>query len=280
MAKKRTMADVVAELNARIKEGNKLIADGALTVDFLAGFANPIKEYNEFKAIECYNELMAEELPMIAAIKRYSYEVMRLNEVTDSETKAVTKLELATKDKQIDLLKFAKYADMDTSWQHNVSLYNQTLCLRAGLELGYSAKEIADVADTMHIAKQVREMARGKTPTSNNALCKALQDVIDAILPPADETLGNIYKCNNHDVKFLLMCYTKKGRKALSVAIARDGFLRNLVMDVMHRIIENKLYSLEYKTRKDGVMVRSEQPTPDVEPAEDFDGDIDEPQAA
>jgi hypothetical protein len=273
MEKIKNLADAKTALENRIKEGNKAIADGVpLTADFLAGFAAIEKEYAELKAQEVYRELMAKELPMKAAIVRYSYTVIRHNEVRDSETKMISELKLVEKDKQIDLLKFAKFGDLDMSWQHKVAVFNQSLCLRAAQELGYSNHDIKKLASTYYLQKQAQELLDGKTVTSNSALCRILQRTIDAILPPADEDKGNTYKCNGYDVKYLLMCYTKKGRNALSIAVSKDGFLRNLVMDIMHRIIEGKLYSIEYRTKKDTDMfVRNV--AKEVEPSEEFDAD-------
>ncbi len=273
MGKIKTIADVKAELESKVKDGNKLIADKKpITTDFIAQFATLEKSYADLKAQEVYSELMAKKLPMIAAIKRYSYLVIRHQEVRDSETKALTEFKLAEKERQIDLLKFAKFGDLDTFWEHNVSRFNQLLCLRAAQELGYTASEMSKLAKTYFLQKKAEELAQGKTPVSNTQLCKLLQSVIDAILPPADEEKGNAYKCNNHDVRYLLMCYTKKGRNALSVAVSKDGFLRNLVMDIMHRIIEGKLYSLEYKTKKGCDMyVRTAEK--EIDPDDELDAD-------
>ena len=269
MQKTRTLADVKADLDAKVMEGNKAITENQpLTIAYFDGFAILEKEFADLTAEQVYTELMTEEVPMIAAIKRYSFQVVRHQEVRDSKTKEMTEIKLVEKDKQIDLLKFAKFGKLDTSWEYVVAAYNQSLCLRAAQEMGYSPREIKDLACTYHLAKQAKELADGKTPTSNTKMVKMLQGVIDAILPPADEEEGNAFKCNNHDTNFLLMCYTKKGRKALSIAIARDGNLRSLIMDVLHRIVEGKLYSIEYKTKKDAIMVRSVIEA-DVEPSQD-----------
>ena len=273
MEKIKTMAEVKTALENKVNEGNKAIAAKTpLTADFLAEFATLEKEYADLKAKEVYSELMTKKLPLIAAIKRYSYTVIRHQELRDSETKQLSELKLVEKERQIDLLKFAKFGDLDTDWQHDVSRFNQSLCLRAAVELGYSKQQINKLASTYYLAKEAQKLADGKTPTSNNKLCQLLQSVIDAILPPADDEKSNAFKCNNHDVKYLLMCYTKKGRNALSIAISKDGFLRNLVMDVLHRIIEGKLYSLEYKTKKGCEMVvRTAEK--EIEPSEEFDTD-------
>ena len=107
----------------------------------------------------------------------------------------------------------------------------------------------------------------GETPDSNTQICKMLQKVIDSIICAADSNAEKPYKCNNHDVSYLLMCYTKKGKNALGVAVAKHDALRRLVMDVCYRIIANGRYDLEYKTIKTPVSAKSpEQPA--AKPAE------------
>ena len=49
-----------------------------------------------------------------------------------------------------------------------------------------------------------------------------------------------------------LGCYTKKGKKALSLAVAKDGFFRLVITEICLRIIENGRYTVEgYKTVKE-----------------------------
>ena len=71
----------------------------------------------------------------------------------------------------------------------------------------------------------------------------------------------NAYKCNSHDVAYLLMCYTKRGRKQLSVTVAKTSYLCGLIVDVMHRITCNLRYGLEY------TMVRQTEATETTQPA-------------
>ena len=249
------LAEVAAKLEKMVCDGNKAIAEGTLSADFAAGFAVLEKEYADLQARMVYDELAKEPNPVIAAIKRYSYTVIKHKEVKDTDSKKIAELSIVEKEKQIDLLKFCTYAKLDTFWQFAASKLNQLLCLRAAKELHFTASEIAKIAKSYYLREKAREIKMGKTPASNNALCKAVQRVIDTLLPPELDK-QNIYKCNNHDVAYLLMCYTKKGRSALSIAVAKDSSIRNLIMDICHRIIEGKQYTLEY------TMVKEKTKTP------------------
>ena len=100
MQKTRTLADVKADLDAKVMEGNKAITENQpLTIAYFDGFAILEKEFADLTAEQVYTELMTEEVPMIAAIKRYSFQVVRHQEVRDSKTKEMTEIKLVEKDK-------------------------------------------------------------------------------------------------------------------------------------------------------------------------------------
>ena len=273
MEKIKNLADAKAALDRKIEEGNKAIANKQpITTDFQAECVALEKEYKDYAEREVFEQLAKEKMPVIAAIKRLTYSVKQIGETKDKDGK-INGFELVEKQRQIDLLKFCKYAKLDDSWQYEVATFNQSLCLRVADELGYTASELKKLAGTYYLAKEAQKLLDGKTVTSNTALTKKLQRVIDSILPPADETKGNAYKCNNHDLMFILMGYTKLGRNGLSIAVAKDGYLRNVVMRALHCIVTGGMYSVDYKTIKDAKMVRGAVETKEVQTSEEFDED-------
>ena len=199
------------------------------------------KQYVEQRTKEVFGELCKTKTPIIEAIKMYSFEVPT-HRVTTNDDGVMTGIETGKKNLQIDLLKFCQYGDFDAEWEHTASKFNLLLCLRAAREIGYTPKEIESLASKYYLSQQAKAIELGKTPDSNNQLCKALQAVIDEIVfvpkvVDGKEVDENSYKCNNHDVAYLLALYTKKGKEKLSVAVAKDNFLRRILMDVLNRII-------------------------------------------
>jgi len=240
---------------------NTAIADGNLTADMLSLFPVWEKAYADKQENLVYKALSKEDNPRTAAVNRYDFGVKRHKEIRDNDTKRITKIEIADKNKQILLDKFFKVAKLDTAWVHAVSGFNQLMCLWAAQELGYTKAELDKLAKSYFLGKQVKAITSGATPTSNNALCKALQKIIDGILPPENENGVNAYKCNNHDIAYLKLCYIKKGRETLGLAISKDSYLRTLIYNVLHRIVGNKQYNLEYKM----IEQKSEKPVPKVQ---------------
>ena len=254
-----TLAKFKAAIDEKITLANKAVSDGNLKAyyDTVAELEKVEKDYADVYASIVYDELLKSDKPIIAAISRYSYPILRHTEIKDKDTHQITELALKEKVKQIDLLKFCKYGKLDSLWQYDVQKFNQLLCLRAAKELKFSAAEIKKITKTFYLEEQARKIEMGETPDSNTQICKMLQKVIDSIVCAADSNAEKPYKCNNHDVSYLLMCYTKKGKNALGVAVAKHDVLRRLVMDVCYRIITNGRYDLEYKTIKTPVSAKS-----------------------
>ena len=112
---------------------------------------------------------------------------------------------------------------------------------------GSSKAQIKQICDSFYMNKLARQIELGETPDSNTAICKQLQQVLDGILYEDNGKGKNVYRVNNHDVAYLLMCYTKRGKKTLSVAVAKNAYMHRLIADVAHRIVTNKAYDLEYR---------------------------------
>lgn len=203
-------------------------------------------DYAEMKALEVFNELKEKENPVREAIATHSYYVVSHRVLReDGVIKGFEIIE--DKVRQIDLVKFCKHCKLDTMWQYSVERFNQLLALRAANELKMNRAQIKKICDSFYMNKLAREIEMGGTPDSNTAICKQLQQVLDAIIFEDNGKGKNVFRVNNHDVAYLLMCYTKRGKKVLSVAVAKHSYMHRLIMDVAHRIVTGKAYDLEYR---------------------------------
>lgn len=259
--KANVLATLKTQMEKLIADGTKAIGKSDLSALYKAEEAlnKAEKEYEKVLVTILYDELLATAEPIVEAIKRYSYKTLRhRDKKSEGESKKVIGLELVEKERQIDLLKFCEYSksaggvELPTDWQYAAAKLNQLLCLRAAKTLKCTDAEIAEIAKSYYLKEQARKLNMGETPTSDTQICKALQIVINGIIFKDDGKGGNAYKCNNHDVAYLLGCYTKKGKKALSLAVAKDGFFRLVITEICLRIIENGRYTVEgYKTVKE-----------------------------
>lgn len=247
----KTLDTLQSQLVGQVDDYNKALANKDLTV--MNALESAIKdteaEYAEMKALAVYRSLYVEGNPVEtikAAVVQYGYEILGHHDKKEDDV--ILEREVIAKSRQIDLLKMCKYLSLPIHWQYTVEKLNQIMTLRAAQELKVP---VETVATTYFMEEQAKSIDLGKTPTSNTALCKAIQQVIDEILFE-DDGGKNKFKANNHDVAYILMLYTKKGKATLSVATAKHDFMRRIIMDVIHRIVTDKQYGLEYKKVKEG----------------------------
>lgn len=251
MVSEKSLAQIESEINGSIKEWNsafkKQDLKGMTAAE--AALKTSEAEYLEVKQHEVFCELKKAEKPVIAAVTRYSFPVLKHKTVREDGIEVG--IELTEKERQIDLVKFCKFCELDTSWAYKVEKFGQLLCLRAAKELNMSAAEIKQIASTYYMKELARKENLGETPTSNTQIVKALQKVVDTFMFEAGDNGANVYKVNNHDVAYLLMCYTKRSnRKELTVQVSKTGFVHALLMDICHRIVTGGVYGLDYRQEK------------------------------
>lgn len=245
---KKKISELREEVVAKINEYNEALKENDLAK--ATRIEQELKEteasYAELKSVEVFTELKEKENPVREAITTHSYLV--ISHKTLREDGVVKGFEIIEdKVRQIDLVKFCKFCNLDTKWQYNVERFNQLLAMRAANELKMTKAQIKKICDSFYMNDLARQIEMGGTPDSNTAICKQLQQVLDSILFENNGKGKNVYRVNNHDVAYLLMCYTKRGKKTLSIAVAKNAYMHRLVMDVAHRIVTGKAYDLEYR---------------------------------
>lgn len=260
---------VLSELRGSIVEQISLFNKSLKESDFskMAKAEAELKEletqYADLKATEVFDEVGDEANPIKAAIIKYWHPVLSHKNIR--EDGKLVRFELVEdKMRQIDLVKLAKYCGIKSDWQYAIEKFNQLLTLRAANELKLTKKEIEKICNSFYMNKLSREVELGGTPDSNTQICKQLQKIVDDMVFEDDGKGKNKFKVNNHDVAYLLMCYTKKNnKKALTVSTAKHSVVHRLIMDVEHRVVCNKVYGLDFKIAKD-----SEQTAPATKKAE------------
>ena len=219
--------------NGRFEESTK--ADKAMT--------GTINEYTATVRDMCFEECKATDDPMLAAVKTLSYVTIGVKDEQKGDDKVPVRV-IVDKERQIDLLKLDKFCGgigADPNWMHVAQKMNFLLTAQKAKDLGLDP---AKVNDSYAMSEIARQFEMGKNPTSKTNMLKTLQMVVTAMV-------GDGYKATSHDVNFLLSVYSKKNRKALTVSCANHRNFRGYVMEVCHRIVTNKSYELEYKTKRE-----------------------------
>lgn len=245
---KKIISDHRENIVAKIGEYNEALKanDLAKTAHIEQELKDAEAAYAEAKCTEVFAELAKEENPVKAAVAAHSYLVVSHRPLR--EDGVVKGFEIVEdKVRQIDLVKFCEFCKLPTSWKYAVEKFNQLLAMRTATELKMTKAQIKKICDSFYMNDLARKVEMGDTPDSNTAICKQLQQVVDEVLFEDNGKGKNVFHVNNHDVAYLLMCYTKRGKKTLTVAVAKNAYIHRLVLDVMHRIVTNKSYDLEYR---------------------------------
>ena len=259
-----TLETIRKDIEVRISAYNEALAKN----DFarMNALENEIKECEKMYAEESMHEVIAgcrkTKDPMLEAIRVYSYGVLSHQIVR--EDGAVTGMKLVDdRTKQLDLLKLCNILGANHLWEYKIERFGNLLCMRAATELGLQDWQIKRIERLYYYHNIIQKEELGAIPTSNTQICKLLQEVIDSILFTAGDTGKNIYRCNNHDVAYLLMCYTKRnGKKKLTVEVAKTAYVRRIVMDVMHRIVIGGVYDLKYQMIKEKDVLKTTEAKP------------------
>ncbi len=214
-------------------------------------FDKAIKDYNEKAVILDYITLRSKSEPMKAAIDQLSIATIESKQNKDKETGTITyTLESATK--QIDLVAFDEFCQREkleiaheSLWKYKVERFCLLITYKVMKDLNCDTGKLEESYYISDIAKQID---LGKTPTSNSAILKQLQTIIDAIIY-VEESGKNIYKVTSHDVNYIVATMTRRSKSG-TVVSPRPTTMHMLVMDVLHRIITNGDYQVEYMTKK------------------------------
>ena len=242
--KVKSLDDLIEDIKAKADAGNKLIAKGVLTVDFLSEFKDLENEYAAKQKSLVYAELIKSEKPLIAAITKFKYFNFVHKEIKNTAGGTIARIETGYNEKRVDLLDFCKKAEINSEWEYSASRFNKLLCLRTAIELGYTKAQMQKLSDSYYLKEKVRELAQGQTPVSNTQLIKGLQAEVDNIVFEDDGNGKNIYKVISKDVNYLLKCYTKEGKKDLTIAVSNDSKVRRFITAVLHHLVTGNEYGV------------------------------------
>lgn len=195
------------------------------------------------------------EDPMMTAVKDLEYNTVVVK--TRSEDVGGGKVNYLQTDfvaKQINLLKLDKFCGgigKDSKWIPFIEKLGLKLTLKAAKSIGITPEDISVIDSSYNMSALAREIklarddASGSTPdpVSKNQMIKTLDLIIAAMI-------GDEFKCDTRDVAFLEGCFTKKGRKALTLKASNNKELTGLIHQICHRVALGKAYSIDAYVKK------------------------------
>jgi len=239
------LPEIKAVLDAKVKDYNDAMLehrfDDVSKLD--SEIAKKVSEYGELALNICLMECAEAEDPMLEAVKRLEYETLATKDTKEdgSDFKVRT---IVDRVKPIDPVKLNGFVSggigHNKNWELMIEQFNLRMTLKVAGDIGVDPKGIND---SYYMSKLARDIDLGKTPCSKTNLLKTLQTIVNAMI-------GEDYKAITHDVNYILAVYSKKGRKALTVTASNHKQMRQIIMEICHRIVMNSRYDIDYKKIK------------------------------
>ena len=261
---KKTLSEllIVAE-NGKKELNAALLSDSISQIEIAkTTMDTAVKEYNEMAVLLDYQTFKAKSVPILGVIEQLTISCIEAKRNEDKDTKIVT-YSIEPTNKQISLPAFDEYCrhdkleiTPDKFWTYSVERFCLLVTYRIMKELGGDTKKLED---TYYISDIARQIDMGKTPTSNNQMLTQLQQIVDGIIYK-DNSGKNAYKVTSHDVNYIIQTMTRRGRVSGTVIAPRPATMHTLIMDVLHRIVCNKDYKVEYMTKKQKATEDAEKP--------------------
>lgn len=243
--KSAKLPEIKALIDAKVKEYNEAMLDhrfdDASKLD--SEIAEKVSEYGELTRDICLMECAEQDDPMLEAVKRLEYETLAVKDSKEdgSDFKVRTVVDRV---KPIDPVKLDEFVSggigHNKNWELMIEQFNLRMTLKIADDIGVDPKGIND---SYYMSKLARDIDLGKTPCSKTNLLKTLQLIVSAMI-------GDEYKAITHDVNYILAVYSKKGRKALTVTASNHKQMRQIIMEICHRIVMNSRYDIDYKKIK------------------------------
>lgn len=236
----------VVSYNLMISESNNDAAEDALN-----DAESAVKEYNKLATSIAFEDARDSGDAMLYACTHLTYNVLRIADVpTDS---AIKPKSVEDKGRSYDLVKLNKfvkdspaapdYIGKAPEWIDAAHNMNYLLTIRVAEELGIDPKSIRDDYKITELAKKYTDPSGKAYKVSNKEMLRTVQNVVNLMI-------GEDYKCTSHDVNYLYHIYTRKGKGALSVAVANHGKFIGYLQEVCYKLINDLVYSVDYKKIK------------------------------
>lgn len=237
MANKEALEKVVGiaqkDANETLDKVRKALADKDLAVysKEMASLAEKVKVLNECICKVKYAEFMEDENPVIAAVKVFYIETVKVKEERDKNDGSIAGVNLEKKNSRIDLEKFCEFGELSLEWARDSAKLLALLTLR---ETNVYAMKPADLAKkSIYFISQARAKQSGETPDSNTQIVRLLQKIIDEAIFVDDGSGKNMYKCTNHDLAFIQDAVTKMDTKEkCTIAMLNERQFKTVMMSV------------------------------------------------
>ena len=178
-----------------------------------------------------FSMLAAEESPMIAAVRKFYIDLIKVDIEKDKEDGSIMGVNLKLRKARIDLEKLCDFAKLDKKWANNCDKLLDLLYLR---ECDVYSMKPSDLAKkSFYFISQANKKKDGETPDSNTQIVRLIQEIIDGAIFVDNGEGKNAYKCTSHDIAFIQDAVTKLDTKEkCTIAMLNPRQFKTVMMGV------------------------------------------------
>lgn len=220
-----------------------------------------VSDYNEDWKKDQFNEFLAADLPVLAAIKRLN--IMRMtvsvktNDDGDVISCAVKDVKRPSIKDNIDLAEFEDYASVRVTangqWRYWVENFTVMMAARVCESIGKKAAA-ERYRSRVKLSAEAREAGRAADGNANAV--ETLQKIVDAIVfidsgkKSKSGAALNTIKVTTNDLAYInsVMCKETAG---IEVALPNDKTMRRLICKAIHKNVTDKDYEFLYDESDD-----------------------------
>lgn len=171
--------------------------------------------------------------------------------------------EVVNKVKDIDLIDMDRIlggnACADKGWKSIAQHLNHLIVYASCVQLGADYTKVRDCLGLKEIHDAIQ---RGEAPMSRRHMAEAFRKALEAIIGEAGLALwdmemperdieGNPLTVGNTAVNYAVRVFSKKGKKALSIACGNNKASVQILMDIAHRLLTGASFTVESKEIKE-----------------------------
>lgn len=222
-----------AKADATLEEVRKALVDKNLE-DYstsMKTLVDNVKELNKALRNVEFDALAKEPAPMIAAVKKFYIDLIKITEERDKEDGSITGVNLETRKARIDLEKFCDFSKLPKTWATNCDKLLELLYLRECDVYSMKPSELA--ARSFYFISQAKKKMEGETPDSNTKIVRLIQEIIDGAIFVDNGKGQNLYKCTTHDIAFIQDAVTKfDAKEKCGIALMNQRQFKTVMMGV------------------------------------------------
>jgi len=246
---KKTLAEIREDANTAVNILNGVILNTDKTEITLAEaeakVAETLDAYTQRSKELTFESLAGAPKPMLAAIKKLNYDVLVKKSEKNGATGVVT-YSITDGTQQIKLTEFDKTTKSaaDSNWTNIATAFCLQATYKTCLDLGEKMAAVRKKLESTYLISDVaRKIEMGQTPNSKTQMTKNLQSVLDAVVGT------DVAKVTTKDLEYVYTLMNRRGGCGV-ISTPTLKSVEILLMDILHTIITNKTYVVNYQQKK------------------------------